>query len=105
MMSPHASPPKRPTGPVSDWWSPNHTPPSKLAKEPPVTSEQPLWRLSKGDHTAEARVRPIEGFGIELRYMWNGDLRMSQVFKTWPELEAAASEKRRDLEARGWQSQ
>ena len=26
----------------------------------------------------------------------------SQVFKTWEELEAAAEEKRRELEAKGW---
>ena len=94
-------PPIRPTGPVSGWWSPNHSQ-SRLAKEPPVTAAQPLWRLVKGGHVAEARVRPIEGIGLELRYEWNADLRSSQMFKTWEELEAAAQNKRRELEARGW---
>jgi len=51
-------PPIRPTGAVSGWWSPNHRP-SKLSAEPPVTSVQPLWRLVKDGHVAEARVRPI----------------------------------------------
>jgi hypothetical protein len=58
----------------------------------------------KDCHVAEAKVRPIEGIGVELRYEWNGDLRVSQVFKTWEELEAAAADKHRELEARGWQS-
>jgi hypothetical protein len=66
---------------------------------------QPLWRLVKGGHVAEALVRPIDGIGVELRYEWNGDLRVSQMFKSWEELEAAASEKRRELEARGWHSE
>jgi len=45
---------------------------------------------------------PSTPVGIELRYEWNSELRVSQVFKTWEELEAAAAEKRRGLEARGW---
>jgi hypothetical protein len=96
-------PPIRPTRPVSGWWSPNHKP-SNLAKEPPVTSAQPLWRLTKDGHSAEARVRPIEGIGLELRYEWNGDLRASQVFKSWDALEQAANEKRHELQANGWVS-
>jgi len=62
-----------------------------------------LWRLVKDDHVAEARVRPIDGIGIELRYEWNGELRVSQMFRSWQELEAVATDKRRELEARGWQ--
>jgi hypothetical protein len=64
-----------------------------------------LWRLVKDGHTAEAKVRPIEGIGVELRNGWNGDLRVSQVFKAWEALEAAANEKRQELEARGWRAQ
>ncbi len=30
---------------------------------------------------------------------------VSQVFKTWDELETAAADKRRELEARGWHSE
>jgi len=51
-----------------------------VAKEPPVTSAQPLWRLVKVGHVAEARVRPIDGIGVERRYEWNGELRVSQMF-------------------------
>lgn len=51
----------------------------------------------KDGHVAEAQVRAIEGVGVELRYEWNGELRVSQVFKAWHELEAAAAEKRRTL--------
>ena len=81
--------------------SPNHRP-SKRSAEPPVASAQPLWRLVKSGHVAEARVRPIEGVGVELRYQWDDELRVSQMFKSWDELEAAAAEKRQELEARGW---
>jgi len=73
--------------------------------EPSISSAQPLWRLVKDGHLAEARVRLIEGVGVELRCEWNGDVRVSQVFKTWDELEAAATDKRSDLEARSWQSE
>jgi len=31
---------------------PNHAP-SKLAKEPPITFAQPLWRLARSGHVAE----------------------------------------------------
>src|SRR6187399_1283354 len=96
-------PPIRPTGPVSSWYSPNHRP-RKLSAEPPVTSAQPLWRLVKDGHVAEARVRPIEGIGVELRYHWDDELRVSQVFTAWEALEAAAAEKRRELESRGWKA-
>jgi hypothetical protein len=56
-------------------------------------------------HVAEARLLPIDGVGVELRYEWNGDSRSSEIFKTWKELEAAAEDKRRDLEASGWHSE
>ena len=47
----------------------------------------------KDGHVAEARVRPIDGIGLELRYEWDGDLRVSQ-FKACGELEEAATVKR-----------
>ena len=72
-----------------------------MATEPPVTSEPPLWRLVKAGHVAEARVRPIDGIGVELRCEWNGELRVSKIFRSWEELEAAAIDKRRELEANG----
>ena len=42
---------------------------------------------------------------MELRYGWNGELRVSQMFKSWDTLEAAATEKRQELEARGCHSE
>jgi len=59
----------------------------------------------EGWHVAEARVRPIEGIGVELRYQWNGELRVSQIFRSWEKLEVAATEKRQELEAKGWHSE
>jgi hypothetical protein len=56
----------------------------------------------KDGHVAEAKVRPIQGGGVELRYEWNGELRVSQIFEAWKELEAAANQRRGELEARGW---
>ena len=37
-------------------------------------------------------ARPIEGIGVELRYEWNVDLRVSEMFKSWEALEAADRE-------------
>ena len=83
---------------TDDWFAPDHVPPAQRLE--PVTLGEPLWTLRKGDHTAEARVRAIDGIGLELRYEWNGDLRSSQVFKAWDALEQAAGQKRAELEAR-----
>jgi hypothetical protein len=66
------------------------------------TPDARLWSLTKDSHKAEGFARPIEGVGIELRFLWNGHLRWSQVFKTWPELEATEKAKRSELEGRGW---
>jgi hypothetical protein len=49
---------------VPGWWSRDHRP-STLSAEPPVASAQPLWRIAKDGHVAEAHVRPIEGVGVE----------------------------------------
>lgn len=82
------------------WWSHEHRPATPRAE--PVTLGQPLWRLSKEGHTAIALVRPIDGVGVELRFEWDGELRVSQVFKTWEALLPIADEKQRELETRGW---
>jgi hypothetical protein len=84
----------------SQWWSHAHHAPSTRAE--PVTLGQPLWQLVKDGHTAAALVRPIDGVGLELRLEWDGELRVSEVFKGWDELEAMAVEKRSELEGRGW---
>jgi hypothetical protein len=65
---------------TDDWFAPSHVTPAQRLES--VTSAQPLWRLVKDGHVAEARVRPIEGIGVELRYDWNGELR---VRRTHPE--------------------
>ena len=67
----------------------------------PITSVQPFWRLVKDGHVVEARVRPIDGIGVELRWEWNGNLRVSQMFNSWEALEPQRNEKRQELEARG----
>jgi hypothetical protein len=69
-----------------------------------VTLGEPLWALRKGEHTAETRVRAIDGIGLELRFTIDGELHYSQRFTAWPELEQAARENRGDFEARGWSS-
>ena len=66
-----------------------------------VTMGEPLWTLQKNRHTADARVRAIPGYGLELRFTINGELHYSQRFTVWAKLEQAAREKREDFEARG----
>jgi hypothetical protein len=39
-------------------------------------------------------VRPNRGIGLELRYVWDGDLRVSEVFREWAALDQAAADKR-----------
>ncbi len=82
------------------WWSHAHR--AATPRLEPVTIGLPLWQLSKDGHSAAALVRPIEGIGVELRFEWDGELRVSQVFKTWDELLPMADGKRSELEARGW---
>jgi hypothetical protein len=38
----------------------------------PVTLAQPLWTLAKGGHVAEARVRALDGIGLEFRFTIEG---------------------------------
>ena len=63
-----------------------------------------LWTLTRDGHDALADVRGIDGVGFELRYVWDGDLRTSEVFREWAALDQAAADKRREIEARGWAS-
>ena len=85
---------------TDDWFSSGYVPPPQPLE--PVGLGEPLWKLTKSEHVAEARVRAIHGVGVELRYLWDGELRASQVFKMWDALEEAAAEKRVELEGRGW---
>jgi len=61
--------------------------------------------LPLGGRTIPDSAWPSKGPGVELRYKWNGDLRVSRVFKSWEDLKAAASEMRVELEARGCRSE
>jgi hypothetical protein len=67
--------------------------------------QETLWTLTKGTQTASAVIAHLEGIGIGLRLLWNGDLRQSQVFRTPTAVDDALAEahaRRRDLESRGW---
>jgi hypothetical protein len=68
----------------------------------PVTPAPALWTLTKGTHSATAHVKAIDGVGLELRFMIDGESRHSQLFRDWQLLEQAAREKRADFEERGW---
>lgn len=59
--------------------------------------------LKKGIHEASAHVRSIDGVGLELRFMIDGELRHSELFRDWRSLEQAAAEKKTDFLSRGWQ--
>ncbi len=69
----------------------------------PVTLAPPLWTLTKNGHTATAHVRAIDGVGLELRFVIDGELRHSQIFRAWPSVEQTAADKKSDFERRGWQ--
>ena len=69
-----------------------------------MLAEKTLWSLSKGSQSAQATSRRIEGVGLELRFMWNGELAHSQVYKDVQELMRASTSKREELEGRGWQA-
>jgi len=49
------------------------------------------------------QVKAIDGVGLELRFLIDGELRHSQLFRDWPSLEQAAAEKKTDFLSRGWQ--
>jgi hypothetical protein len=61
-----------------------------------------IWGLVKGPHNARAVARQVPGVGIELRYLWNDEVRGTQVFRNSVELAEAASKKREELSAAGW---
>lgn len=66
--------------------------------------EKVLWSLSKGSQPAEATLRRIEGVGLELRFIWNGELAHSQIYKNVQDLLRVSSSKREELEGRGWKA-
>jgi hypothetical protein len=68
----------------------------------PVMVGEPLWTLQKDGHTAEARVRAIPDYGLELRFSIDDTLYYSHRFTAWEPLEEAAAEKKTDFLERGW---
>jgi hypothetical protein len=86
----------------ADWWYAVRD--RRAHAVPPHTSV--LWTLRKGHHEARAELCIIDGIGDELRFLWNGEMRMTRLFRIGEggRLLDASEEKRRELEARGWRS-
>lgn len=57
-----------------------------------MRDELTLWVLYKRGHAASAVTRFVPGAGRELRFLWDGDLRLSQVHRGARRLEAAGRE-------------
>jgi hypothetical protein len=74
----------------------------RAEQQPPAPRDRVLWCLLKGQQRAEAVVRLIDGFGTDLRYLHNGELRESRVCRDDAQLQASAAAKRNDLLAKGW---
>lgn len=85
----------------SDWCDHAHVPAARTS--PAVPAEHLLWKLQKGTRTAEARVRQ-HPHGQELRFLVNGELLWSEVFKPGRgvALGEVAEVKRAEFEARRW---
>jgi hypothetical protein len=64
--------------------------------------DKTLWSLSKGEQVAAAELRQVEGVGLELRFVWNGELVHGQIYRDVQELLSVAHAKRDELQARGW---
>lgn len=72
------------------------------AQQPPAPRDRILWVLRRKDQRAEAVLRLVEGIGHELRFLHNGELKRSQVYRDDLELQAAATLMKSNLLARGW---
>jgi hypothetical protein len=68
-----------------------------------VINRGTLWTLTNGRKTATAAVREIQGVSLELRYVWDGELMQSHLFRDGTELLKDADTKRLQLEKWGWQ--
>ena len=71
-------------------------------RTPTASRDETLWTLTKAGSRARAIARTVAGVGIELRFMWNSELRQSQVYRDPAEAAAASSAKRKELVGRGW---
>jgi len=66
-----------------------------------------IWTLCKGDHIAAAEICRITGVGLDLRYLANGVLRETRLFRgmaAGTEAVETALTKRQELEAKGWRA-
>ena len=66
-----------------------------------------IWTLCKGDHVAAAEICSITGVGLDLRYLANGELRETRLFRgiaAGTEAVDTALTKRGELEAKGWRA-
>ena len=61
-----------------------------------------LWRMTRGQHVAEAVIRRVPGIGLELRYALDGELRASRVHRDAAMLAADAEGKRSEMASKGW---
>jgi hypothetical protein len=85
----------------ADWWL--RVRQQRDAVQPRQATDVELWRLRKGAHIAAAAVRAVAGVGLELRLLYDGELRRSQVYRLAGALESEAGAKRLELQGRGWQ--
>ena len=76
---------------------------SNCTRLPTITIYQSRTASTRRRGVRRLRTTELRHY-LELSYEWNGELAISQVFRAWDALETAATEKRRELEARGWQS-
>jgi hypothetical protein len=69
-----------------------------------MPADEKVLRPPKGTPSAGAVFRRLEGIGLELRFIWNGKLAHSQVYRDVQGLLNASTSKREELEGRGWRS-
>ena len=71
------------------------------------TCRATIWTLRKGDHVAAAEICSITGVGLDLRYLANGELRETRLFRgiaAGSDAVDTALTKREELEAKGWRA-
>ncbi len=61
-----------------------------------------LWTLVKDSHQIVAIMRPLNDFGGELLFTFDGEVYFSKIFRQSATLLEAASQKREEIEAQGW---
>jgi hypothetical protein len=67
-----------------------------------TTRARRVWRLRKLHQWVDAELHPQEGGGVELQFLYNGQVSYRQQWPTpAPALEEAAR-KRAELEREGW---